>query len=627
MPGRLRQAASSWGSRGDEFACSDFDEFLSRRPMSTPRGDVDAARGGPPGPLGCRTPRVVGALALAPLPAEAPDQRPRSSRAARPTTASSAPASPRSTPSSARAACRVGQRRDPRRRLERPDDARPAGRRRGAGAGLGRGLARPVAQLRPGRGCRPRHPPRVARRHHPGQPRRGALDRRQPARRPLGRPARPRPARRSTGADRQAGPDRRPAPSTRRARPARGDPAPDPRCARTRPAVSRPRSTESTGIRLELARRSWVRLGRDVVGQRTEALVAHNRHGPPGRRATLRILYAEGGERDACLAHDALLIDQPSIQPTTAPTHPARGPRSQDPRPCDVLHLFVPHLPLHLARARRSEPFPTGPLVLGGRPWDPGPVIDADPDARALGVRRGMPLGSAHRLVPEATFIDPDPDADRASGRGRVRGARRVQPEPGGERRPDRCRVRAVRGRHRRPRAAVGPRAGRSSSGSARRCVAPLPGELTPAGRHRGHALRGDRSPRSTPVPAPRSPSRPATRPRSSPRTRPASCTTDLDVRARLTRFGLRRIGAVAELPRSALIARFGEEGARLHARARGEETEPFRARHAPERLALALPIEPPVEDLEPFRFVLHRLWPRSRPSSPRGDSPRTARS
>jgi recombination protein RecA len=66
---------------------------------------------------------------------------------------------------------------------------------------------------------------------------------------------------------------------------------------------------QSTGIRLELARRSWVRLGRDVVGQRTEALVAHNRHGPPGRRAILRILYAEGGERDACLADDALLFD------------------------------------------------------------------------------------------------------------------------------------------------------------------------------------------------------------------------------------------------------------------------------------------------------------------------------
>src|SRR4029077_17676045 len=37
------------------------------------------------------------------------------------------------------------------------------------------------------------------------------------------------------------------------------------------------------------------------------------------------------------------------------------------------------------------------------------------PGARGLGVRRGMPLGGAHRRVPEATFIDPDPDADRAT--------------------------------------------------------------------------------------------------------------------------------------------------------------------------------------------------------------------
>ncbi len=84
--------------------------------------------------------------------------------------------------------------------------------------------------------------------------------------------------------------------------------------------------------------------------------------------------------------------------------------------------------------------------------------------------------------------------------------------------------------------------------------------------------------------------------------------TQDPDVRARLARFGLRRIGAVAELDRSALVARFGEEGARMHARARGEELEPFRPRRSPERLALALPIEPAAEDLEPLRFVLHRL-------------------
>jgi RecA/RadA recombinase len=64
---------------------------------------------------------------------------------------------------------------------------------------------------------------------------------------------------------------------------------------------------EATSVRLELARRSWIRLGRDVVGQRTEVTVARNRYGPPGRRTELRILYAEGGERDACLRLDDLL--------------------------------------------------------------------------------------------------------------------------------------------------------------------------------------------------------------------------------------------------------------------------------------------------------------------------------
>jgi len=70
---------------------------------------------------------------------------------------------------------------------------------------------------------------------------------------------------------------------------------------------------EATGLRLELTRRGWIRLGRDVVGQQTEALVARNRFGPPGGRATLRILYADGGERDACLRREDLLINAPAF--------------------------------------------------------------------------------------------------------------------------------------------------------------------------------------------------------------------------------------------------------------------------------------------------------------------------
>src|SRR5215217_3749844 len=85
-----------------------------------------------------------------------------------------------------------------------------------------------------------------------------------------------------------------------------------------------------------------------------------------------------------------------------------------------LLHLLWPHLPLRLAlqrmgarSGRPSGSVPSGPIVLGGQPWTDAIVLDADPLARALGVRRGLPLGSAHRLAPEATFLDPDPDADR----------------------------------------------------------------------------------------------------------------------------------------------------------------------------------------------------------------------
>ena len=87
-----------------------------------------------------------------------------------------------------------------------------------------------------------------------------------------------------------------------------------------------------------------------------------------------------------------------------------------------LLHLYWPHLLLDLA-SRRSGSFPPGPVVIGGKPWTAGTVLDANPAARELGIRRGIPLGSAHRLAPEATFVDPEPDADRAAAEARAKAA------------------------------------------------------------------------------------------------------------------------------------------------------------------------------------------------------------
>ena len=277
------------------------------------------------------------------------------------------------------------------------------------------------------------------------------------------------------------------------------------------------------------------------------------------------------------------------------------------------LHLFVPHLPLALARGRRSEPFPAGPLVLGGRPWDPGPVIDASADARALGVRRGMPLGSAHRLVPEATFVEPDLDADRATAETGFEALARLTPSLAGTSDP----LDPAFGQFELGIDGLEPLWGpepqlieRATETLTTALATGLPGDTAELRPRAGIA---DTHFAATIAAVAARPGRPVIVPPGEDAAfladRPSGLlTTDADIRARLLRFGLRRIGAVAELPRSALIARFGEAGALLHARANGQETEPFRARHATERLALALPLEPPVEELEPVRFVFHRL-------------------
>jgi RecA/RadA recombinase len=92
-------------------------------------------------------------------------------------------------------------------------------------------------------------------------------------------------------------------------------------------------------LRLELSRRAWIRLGRDVVGQRTEVRVVRDRFGPPGRVAELRILYAEGGLRDACLARVDLLRE-------TAPGAGAAPPGGL--RPSSPTPAVRPSPPLHL---------------------------------------------------------------------------------------------------------------------------------------------------------------------------------------------------------------------------------------------------------------------------------------
>ena len=149
----------------------------------------------------------------------------------------------------------------------------------------------------------------------------------------------------------------------------------------------------STSLRLELARRSWIRLGRDIVGQRTEALVARNRYGPPGKRATLRILYAEGGERDACLGRDDLLRDDPDdLDEAKAPDIDERTQR-------DATPPSPPTTPPPRARPGASL------RALPDRPARPGrPAVGSGPGHRREPGRpgAGRPARDAARERPPA---------------------------------------------------------------------------------------------------------------------------------------------------------------------------------------------------------------------------------
>jgi hypothetical protein len=226
-----------------------------------------------------------------------------------------------------------------------------------------------------------------------------------------------------------------------------------------------------------------------------------------------------------------------------------------------------------------------------------------------------MPLGAAHRLAPEALFLDPDPAADgdslaaaleRLAGFSPGLAAETDASMPGfGRAEVQLDGLERLWG----PETLIVRRIGEAMAG-----ILPGPPLAGIGGTRFGAAMAATMAARVAPASGPVSgpvdlhvigPGADADFLAGLPA---AMLSRDPETRARLERFGLRLIGQVAELPRSALVARFGPEGERLHARARGEETDPFQPRRAPERMAMALPIDPPVADVEGLRFVLHRL-------------------
>jgi len=106
---------------------------------------------------------------------------------------------------------------------------------------------------------------------------------------------------------------------------------------------------EASHLRLALAHRDWLRVGREVVGQRVTITVEKDRGGAPGRAVDIEIVYPPDGERGPAVTR--LLAE------ATGPPGEVAGPSSRAPHLIHPPSIETDHRPTPHA----SPPPPLGP--------------------------------------------------------------------------------------------------------------------------------------------------------------------------------------------------------------------------------------------------------------------------
>jgi nucleotidyltransferase/DNA polymerase involved in DNA repair len=79
----------------------------------------------------------------------------------------------------------------------------------------------------------------------------------------------------------------------------------------------------------------------------------------------------------------------------------------------------------------------------------------------------------------------------------------------------------------------------------------------------------------------------------------------------RLKRFGLRTLGDLAAMPLAAVESQFGRQGLMALRLARGEDSRPLMPWEPPQRMEESSSLDPPVDNLDPLRFVARGLVER----------------
>ncbi len=270
-----------------------------------------------------------------------------------------------------------------------------------------------------------------------------------------------------------------------------------------------------------------------------------------------------------------------------------------------VAGLLMLHLPVQVER-RHDPSLAPFPLVVGGRPWDDGAVLDCCPQAVAAGVTPGMRLSQAEALCPAANFVAAEDEAYQAVHEALLDSAGRFTPtvETGALG----LLYAEVSGLERR----VGPdeEMARQLLLAAAQALQPDPGQTTEFDIRIGlasskfvaeQAARAARPGSCCLVPPGEEQSFLSPLPLS---TLPA----DPEIFRRLHLLGIRTLGALAALPRLAIVRQFGPYAGPLHDLCRAIDLRPVDPIRPPLRISRTRTFNDPLTSRAPILAHAHQI-------------------
>jgi nucleotidyltransferase/DNA polymerase involved in DNA repair len=255
-----------------------------------------------------------------------------------------------------------------------------------------------------------------------------------------------------------------------------------------------------------------------------------------------------------------------------------------------VACVLAAHLPVQVERRNDPSLIQT-PLIVGGRPWDDGAVLDCCARAEAQGVEPGMRLGRAEKLCPAARFVPAREAVYQAAHDELVASVERFTPtvetarlglayaevsglKRFGSERDLACQlVREVRDAAGLPNVRAGIAGAKFAAEQAARAARPGGGYVVEPGDDRAFL---------SPLPL-------------------SALPLDAEMAHRLRLLGVRTLGALAALPRLAVVRQFGPHAGPLHDLACGSDARPVQADAPPLRLSRAYVFDEPLTSREPL--------------------------